>query len=96
MTATNDFLSLMGAAPATPSGGIVQLPYQGQMYNISTEGYNTEDEAVQAFLEGRNEPASIEPTDQNTDVVDITPSTVPTQASTSFDFSQAAPEAAPR
>ena len=37
----------------------IQFPYEGQMYDIPTAGFNSEEEAIDAFLAEQNPPTDI-------------------------------------
>jgi len=70
----------------------IPFDHNGQRYMVNTAGYDNEEAAIDAFLEGDNEPGSIEQFDDNGDRIKwpasqettINPSTPDTQARSRF------------
>jgi hypothetical protein len=40
-------------------GGSIDFPYNGQVYKVGTAGYRSDEEAIDAFLQGGNQPLSV-------------------------------------
>ena len=57
-------LDSTGVENATTMRSVIEFPYEGQVYSIATEGYGTEDAAIDAFLSGQNEPVSYDPLEE--------------------------------
>ena len=58
-----DWVAALTADNIDNQEATINLPYEGQLYRIPRGSYTSDEDAVDAFLRGENEPISIEPTD---------------------------------